>query len=26
MQKNYPDSPFTRRDVKAKEGSWFKFW
>ena len=26
MQKNYPNSPFTRRDVKAKEGSWFKFW
>lgn len=26
MQKNYPDSAFTRRDVKAKQGAWYKFW
>jgi outer membrane protein assembly factor BamD len=26
MQKNYPDSPFTRRDAKAKQGAWYKFW
>ena len=26
MQTNYPDSPFTRKDGKAKQGSWYKFW
>jgi outer membrane protein assembly factor BamD len=26
MQKSYPDSPFTRTDAKAKQGSWYKFW
>jgi outer membrane protein assembly factor BamD len=26
MQTNYPDSPFTRRDVKAKRAVWYKFW
>ena len=26
MQKNYPNSPFTQSDVKAKQGLWYKFW
>ncbi len=26
MQKSYPDSAFTRNDVKAKQGAWYKFW
>ena len=26
MQQSYPDSPFTRSDAKAKQGSWYKFW